>query len=117
MREPTPPRFMATNILSTPLLMIYDAELSKDFFLKHNSSLTYDLGMIGMLNDIIGSPFGYKGVEIHKKRRAVISKIFNFDFLKSIIPQIAEICRRSFDNMEQKHKSADLKNVEILTYF
>jgi cytochrome P450 len=45
-----------------------------------------------------------------RSRRKIISKAFTFDFLKELIPQIAEISDEIFDRMEMSNKAQGVHN-------
>lgn len=45
-----------------------------------------------------------------RSRRKIISKAFTFDFLKELVPQIAEISDEIFDRMEMSNKAQGVHN-------
>ena len=45
-----------------------------------------------------------------RSRRKVISKVFTFDFLKELVPQIAEISDEIYDRMELQNKAQGVHN-------
>ena len=55
-----------------------------------------------LLNHTIGEGLAFVEGAKWKDRRKIVSKAFNFDFLKSLIPLISEICDDNFSKLAQK---------------
>ena len=72
--------------MNNPIIVLYDPELTKEFYSKTNQYWRKELETLGIFLDLVGNTFGNQEGDAHKKRRAIISKIFNFDFLRRIIP-------------------------------
>lgn len=55
-----------------------------------------------LINHTIGEGLAFVEGNKWKDRRKIVSKAFNFDFLKSLIPLITEICDENFAKLAEK---------------
>ena len=57
----------------------------------------------------VGEGIVFTEGEIWKKKRRVLNKVFNFDFIKILTPTIANLCDKAFEELE---KGFDKNEVE-----
>jgi len=94
------PRAIVRNFGATPVVILLDNALKKEFAFSHNNYIVEDVfGKIGRLTN--NGLTGVSGDE-WKKQRKIISQSFHFDFIKANIPTIVSTARELLNDLGQR---------------
>ena len=94
-----------SNVMNTIFLDLSHPDFIKEFFSNQH---LYDYPKHGTLVYAYksamgeGVPFSEGGV--WKRKRKIISKVFNFDLISKITPKISKICDAALEELESKSK-------------
>jgi len=104
-----PPRFIATNMKTRPLLILIDPKLTKAFY-TNQPCYEKELTFFGFMRELLGRTIFVTEGEVNKKRRIALTSIFHYDFIRPFLPEMVGIVNKTYNQIEEK----GLNNVEIL---
>lgn len=105
------PRAIVRNFGATPVIILLDNALKKEFAFNHSAYIVEDVfGKIGRLTSS-----GLTGVsgDDWKKQRKIISQSFHFDFIKENVPTIVATARELLDELGQRNLNKILLIPEV----
>ena len=73
----------------------------KNYCLQEKMYIKYP-GFNNIFKRVIGTGLGMAEGEIWKRKRRILNKMFNFDYIKSLTPKVAEICDYSIKGAEEE---------------
>ena len=99
-----------SNVGSHVFLELLNPELIQDFY-GSNQHLTFQKipVFVTILGSYIGNGLLFAEGEEWKKKKKILTNVFNHDFIVNLIPQIEEICESSMKNIEDKYEKTDYK--------
>jgi len=100
------------NFLSKAMLFLTDPTLIRDFFQKQDYYYKNEVA-ISLHKLLLGQGLVTSEGALWKKHRKLISTLFQYDFLKSMIPTIVGVTREFLDELAK----GDMKRVKIIDEF
>ena len=90
------------NILNHPVIELVNPKLMKRFFSPDNIYIypKYPV-FIRNMQRCLGHGIVFSEGDEWKKKRKIISSVFNYDFIKANIPKILRLCNDNMDRMEK----------------
>lgn len=105
-------RAHCSNLAYDPIIFLNDPALIREFFL-HPERYTRDRNYLDIISMLEGNGMFMAEGKQWKAQRKILSSSFNFEFLKSMLPEIQAISKRRF----QELRNSSLKDVRITEVF
>ena len=108
-------RGMVINNKDYVILWLFDMKLKRSFYLNNDKYIKRKSGTNQLMMEVIGEEnLLLSEFDEWKRRRKIISKAFNFEFIKSLNPLIIDTCNTVFHEIINDKK---LNQVNIMNLF
>jgi cytochrome P450 len=96
------------NFANRVIVDIINPELVKHF-LANDKIMIYPKSrdFVSVMERAIGKGIPFSEGQTWKRKRKIISEVFNFEFVASLTPRIGQICDESLDRLENAYKTDD----------
>lgn len=106
---------MVFNVKDYVFLILFDLKLKKSFYLNSDKYIKRKTGPTNFLQEVLGDEnLLFSEHEQWKSRRKIISKAFNFEFIRSLSPVIVTTSASVFQEIISK---GDLDSINIMNMF
>ena len=87
------------------MLEILNPDLIQSFYAPEKlPNLKKSGGLVVEIGKLIGNGLFFAEGDEWKKKKKILTSVFNFNFIKNQTPKIIRICDEAMDYIEKKHK-------------
>ena len=105
---------IVSNIINNPQIIVLNPELIKELFSSEKIVVLHKFhDTFEAFTSIAYKALGFLENDEWKHHRKVISKVFNYDFITSQIPNMVTIADRIFDQIEENHQQGHIEINEV----
>lgn len=95
----------------------YNIDLIQSFFASSVNNYVKFEPFVGNLRRVLGNGMAFSEGEDWKKRRRVISSVFHFDFLHSLVPKMNQTVDGIFQDLDESQQGPDKNPGKLVNFF
>ena len=96
------------NLFRQILIDLIHPDLVQEFLSGENIFIYVKTDFIKNFIRATGEGVVFSEGKVWKMKRKVLNEIFNFDFIKSLTPQIADSCDKILDRMDKQFENGEI---------